>query len=280
MRRAYIAKMIKVEFDQAKWSKLLSDYVAMGHVSAAGAVTAASRIWLRAAVRLTVPSGPGAALNKTSEQKKLGERLVDVDSRRLFQDWATMKTKMKSERLVKDVDRYLGAGLNFKAAQKAMENAGMNIAGVVSIPRKMLRAKRVNKRGHIHKKERRFVVATSGELERYIEKQKANVGFAKSGWKTAAGPLRVKLPAWVMRHNGSGVFLARKIGDRPFIEFGNSVDYANKNSRQDKVMESAGQFAQRQFAKSIAVYFNEIARGNSAKLRAKLQKDTFEAIEA
>jgi hypothetical protein len=116
--------------------------------------------------------------------------------------------------------------------------------------------------------------AVAAEIQREIKK----VGLAKSGWKLAAEKLRVKLPAWVMRHDGEGYFLARKTGSVPFIEFANEVDYAGKNALEDRVMEMSRAFALKQFEKSIAYYWGQVMAGKGAALRAKLQKDTFEVV--
>lgn len=272
--------MIDVKLDIANWAKLLADHSAMANVSMGASVTAAARIWLRGAIRLTVPSGPGAELNKTSAQKKLGEELVKRDVGRLFVEWNDLRQRVKSARLVDALNSNLGEKLNFKAAAAILRNAGFDFAGVITKPRRFLHDARKNRRGHIRAKERPFLVAESGSVHAYLADNLKKVGIAKAGWKRAAAALRVKLPAWVMRHSAPGTFRSQMTGDRPSIEFGNPVKHANANGPDDKVMSASRVFAAKQFQKSLAVYFKEIQRGNAARLRAKVQKDAFEAIEA
>lgn len=270
--------MIKVEFDQERFNKALADYVAIGQVSALGAVTAASRVWLRAAVRLTVPSGRGSILNKTSEQKKLGEKLVRIDHERLYKEWFVARN-FANERVRKRIDDLLGPKYNPMLAAKILNKIGYDIKPIViSQPRRELMDAAIHtKRGHVHPKQKPFLVSKPNSIAPEIAKWTKMVGLAKSGWKKAAKALRVTLPAWVNRHEGEGYFLCRKQGDRPFIEFANEVDYAGKNALEDRVMSLSREFAQKQFIKSLDVYWKYVMAGKGATARAKLQKDTFEA---
>ncbi len=273
--------MIKVEFNQERFAKALADYVAIGQVSALGAVTAASRIWLRAAVRLTVPSGRGSIMNKTSEQKKLGEKLVKIDHERLYKEWFTTRNFV-GERARKRIDDLLRPKFNPVLAAKILNKLGIRVKPIViSQPRRELMDAAIHsKRGHVHRKQIPFMVSKPDVIAAEIAKWKKNVGIAKSGWKKAAGPLKVKLPAWVNRHGGEGYFLSRRQGDKPFIEFANEVDYAGKNALEDRVMSLSREFAQKQFIKSLDVYWRYVMAGKGKEARAKLQKDTFEAVEA
>lgn len=269
--------MITIDFNETAWSRQLAEHVAMARISTAGAVTSAARMWLRAAVRLTVPSGPGAALNKTSNQKKLGEGLVVMDVSRLFIDWNETRKTLKNQSLAKAVDELSKSG-SLESIRTML--SGFNLKGVVRQPSHELHKQSRGKRGHVASKSRKYLVLNEGAIRAYQSKALGQVGIAKSGWKRAAGPLRVKLPAWVMRHDGRGHFKGIVDRDKPTIEFGNAVGFANKNAREDAVMQHSGAFAQRQMAKMLTIYFKALQSGNGSALRAKVQKDTFEAMEA
>ena len=269
--------MITVDFNQAAWAKTLAEHVAMCRVSIAGAVTSGARVWLRAAVRLTVPSGAGAALNKTSNQKRLGESLVVMDVNRLFSDWGKLRQSLKSESIKRQADKAMADG-----KEDRLKNIfrTWDFKGVTARPSHELHKQNRGKRGHVVKGTRPYLVTGRGAIAQYTKQAMSQVGIAKSGWKRAAGPLKVKLPAWVMRHDGKGHFKGITNRDNPVIEFGNAVGFANKNAREDAVMKYSGQFAQRQMQKSLAVYFKSLQAGKASELRSKVQKDTFEAMEA
>ncbi len=93
---------------------------------------------------------------------------------------------------------------------------------------------RRNNRGGVPKSQKPLMLVTDpGELYRYVEQEKAKVGFGKAGWGNCAKAFKSGraatrgLPGWITRHTTAPSATAKSIGDSEItILLQNNVEYA------------------------------------------------------
>lgn len=255
--------MYKLTFDTAKFDKQIAKYQAMSNVAAEKGVQSISRIWLKSAIAISPPKGQGAKLS-ISQRKKLGERQVENDAKKLFVEWPELRKKLRNWEIRYAVDQLMRRKRKRGNVIGVLEDFGFLFRGLIDDPSHDLHAKHRDRRGHIKKKERKYLVRKQGAIKRYINREKKKVGIFLSGWKKAVMGLGLRLASFAMRHSSDGKFETAKAGDKPYVIFGNSVPFANK--RKDlEVMSKSVVFARKQYLKYITRYYNEMKKAESAK---------------
>jgi hypothetical protein len=79
-------------------------------------------------------------------------------------------------------------------------------------------------------------------LKRLIRTEKGHVGKGKSGWSQAAHGLGAKVPSYVGRHSGPGVFIDKSRDPRePKIIIANAVPFVQGSGAELNIMQRAMQ---------------------------------------
>lgn len=270
--------MISVNFDTQRFQRDMNELMVVGALSSSAVVTRTARQVVRNAFRLTPPTGRGGMTQSPGKQKKLGEAAVRRDiATRAFPLLSKLKVMQEDNDFSQDIGRLVARG-DYKRVASIFENIGFRISGVVARPARGLH-NRLRKKGRVSVKVRPYLVAREGNVDPFVKEVQKDVGKAKAGWVRAMVALKLPVPGWVSRHPMPGSFRGIVNKSNPSIEFTNQVDYIQAAGRELKIMESAAFHVAAMMPKELERYWNEIGRGNGAKVKAKLQKDSFEAFE-
>ena len=90
-------------------------------------------------------------------------------------------------------------------------------------------------------------------LKQYLKYAYAKVFFAKSGWAKAAAALRAKLPQWITRHKGQGVFAQSSRNGWPQFRVGNAVDYIQDTGDDLRILKFALRLTVRKMKRQLSV---------------------------
>lgn len=152
----------------------------------------------------TPPAGPGL---RGTAAKKAGEAAVRRDIRRVIATagyaYSTIKDPVQA-----DYFWLLILSGHHAEAQEVLRahshNVRLRYAPIATRPDTALH-QRNRKRGKVpastHAQQ---IVTNAGALNSYIRAQQRKVGLLASGWLAAARYFKIKLPAWVERHQTSG----------------------------------------------------------------------------
>lgn len=156
------------------------------------------------ATEWTPPAGPDA---RGTKAKKLGEAAVTRDIRRIYATAAYAFDTIKDP-VQADYFWFLILAKQFGEAQSVLQahsyNVRMRYAPLATRPDLGLHS-RNRKRGRVPRSTHaQQIVTNAGALNSYIRQRRKNVGLLMAGWLSAARYFKIKLPAWVERHGGSG----------------------------------------------------------------------------
>jgi hypothetical protein len=112
-----------------------------------------------------------------------------------------------------------------------------------------------------------ILIANERSMPRVIRIKQKLVGTAKSGWRKAADMVGLRLPAWIRKHDGTGIASASNSPDKPEFTVGNAVRYIQRAGREEKIMERAIGNVRRNLPLQIEAILKRKARG--AGFRAK-----------
>ncbi len=152
----------------------------------------------------TPPAGPSL---KGNAAKNAGEAAVQRDIRRVIATagyaYGTIKDPVQA-----DYFWFLVISGHLAEAQEVLQahssNVRLRAAPLSRRPDNSLH-QRNRKRGRVPASTHvQQVVTNAGALNSYIRAQKRKVGLLASGWLAAARYFKIKLPAWVERHQTSG----------------------------------------------------------------------------
>lgn len=270
--------MINVDFDTRRFNRDMNQLMVVGALSSAAVVTRTARQIVRNAFRLTPPTGSGGMTQSPGKQKKLGEDAVRRDiAIRAFPLLSKLRVMREQNDFSQDIGNLVARG-DYKRVSDIFERIGFRISGVVSKPSRGLH-NRVRRKGVVSAKVTPFLVARDGNVDPFVKVVQKDVGKAKSGWFRAMIALKLPVPSWVTRHSMPGAFKGITDKQNPSIEFSNQVGYIQEAGRELRVMQYASAYVSAQMPKELERYWSEIGRGNGAKVKAKLQRDSFEAFE-
>lgn len=273
--------MINVSFDTKRTNRELNEMMAVTGLTSAAVVTRFATAWCRDCVRMTPPTGSGKLATSKSAQRKLGERRIASDvAGRAFPLLSNLRLMKEEGRLGKAIDGATKRG-DFKTATDLLRKAGVTVERVIAKPTESLhRSMRSPKTGRVLKSVKPYYVANESDRNRYLKQAVRRSGRAKSGWATACARLRLPRPGWG-NHNAPGHFRGITDKQRPSIEFGNRVDFLQRNFYADRIMKQTLIFRQRQMRAELVKLWRGIGAGGSSKIKARFarSRNTFEAIE-
>lgn len=270
--------MISVDFDTQRFKRDMNELMVVGGLSSSAVVTRASRQVVRNAFRLTPPTGRGGMTQSPGAQKKLGESAVRRDiANRAFPLLSKLKVMQEQNDFSQDIGNLVARG-DFKRVADIFERIGFRISGVVARPARGLH-NRMRTKGRVSIKVKPYLVAREGNVDPFVKAVQKDVGKAKSGWVRAMIALKLPVPAWVSRHSMPGFFRGVTDKQNPLIEFANQVPYIQEAGREMRIMDYASSHVAAMMPKELERYWADIGRGNGAKVKAKLQRDSFEAFE-
>jgi hypothetical protein len=143
---------------------------------------------------------------------------------------------IKNPKTRQDVQSYLSQG-RYSAARILLTRMGVKV-NLVAAANSQLHGKMRDNRGRVSKG-KHLLVMKKPSIAALIKEKQAEVGKAKSGWVPAAQSLGVKLPGWVTRHRGSGIYRENKRQDFSSITVGNTVGFIQSAGARLNVMERA-----------------------------------------
>jgi len=234
-----------ISLDQAGLNRALGRFVAETGRSMAAAVKEQAKAFVRDLIGGTPPFGKHPFTRSTNanttgesynEQRRIGERAVRRDVRRVFKDVAVlarwMARKFKDPELGARVLRY--AKLSDTQAIQTILNA-MNLRGSVQVmATRKDHASRRNRRGRVSPRGLRFFITDGKSVDDYEKEQVSHVGKAKGGWASAAAALGVPVPAWIRRNAGPGIADVSQLANlkKPSVTIGNLVAHAQSMPRE------------------------------------------------
>jgi len=271
--------MITFEFDTKRFNKDLNQMMVVGDLSAAAVVTRAARQIVRNAFRLTPPTGEGGLTQDIGAQRKLGEEAVRRDiAVKAFPLLSKLRIIQENTDAGEWIKTLADRG-DFKNASEVMKKIGFKISGIIAKPAERLHKSMRNQRsGRVRRGALPYFVARDGSVEIFVKEKQGEVGKAKGGWLRAFTALRMPMPKWCSKHNSPGHFRGITDKSKPAIEFGNNVPYIQRAGRELRIIENASAYVARQMPKELERYWADIGRGNGNKVKAKLQRDSFEAL--
>lgn len=268
--------MINIQWNTVRLGVQMQELINVGQLTAARAVTRFAAQVVRDCHLTTPPGGKGARSN--SAARKRGDANIDYDVRHTLISVDDINfTEMLVEKGIKrTVDGFEGKQ-NSKAAMDIFRNAGFRwVGGVVANPTEKFHRWAM-------KQNRKYVIPTATEARRdtIIKQLQKRLGYARSGWRAAMSKLKIPVPPWVRRHNGPGYFRGIVDSNKPEILFANMVPYVQgyRNKEGVPIVEAAINRRVDMMKKELAVYYAAIGRGDGRKVAARLQKQSFEALE-
>ena len=222
-------------------------------------VLKAAKITVRKAIEITPPSNKDM---QGEQAKKRAEKKVAGDIRRLFASasyaYETIKNRKAANafwRLVSTKNRDFVKAQEILAANTT--NTRLTTVEVTDQMDESLHRKN-RTRGVVNKNRRMLQVVYSrsknnGEIDKYVKRKQAMIGFWASGWVPAIIRLKLtKIPKWITKHQGSSARgscdVPEKATDNFIITiknktgFGNLarvVPYALSGARHGMILESA-----------------------------------------
>jgi hypothetical protein len=222
-------------------------------------VVKAAKITVQKAIEITPPA---TGQVKGAEAKKRAEKKVSGDIRRLFASasyaYGTIKNKKAAAAFWRLVS---GKNRDFVKAQQVLSenttNTRLTSAEVAERMDESLHRKN-RTRGVVNKNRRMLQVVYSrskknGEIDKYVKKKQAMIGFWASGWVPAIIRLKVtRIPKWITKHHNSAsrgsCDVPEKATDNFIITIKNKtgfgslarvIPYALSGARHGMILESA-----------------------------------------
>lgn len=240
----------------------------------AEALKGQAKLYVQDCVALTPPFvPPGFAKDKLAPQKKQGLDAVKRDIEGAFKpmkslrDWiengSTWFRKHPDKQ--KEAINYLETKQIGKLSQM-MQKLKRGNDPFIEEANKHYHQKVRGSRGHVlgSAKSHPYIVERAASIKRLLHEKQANVGLAKSGWKLAAMNLGLKLPPWITKHNGQGVFSKANKSRWPEITLGNGVAYIQAAGSELNIMREAMRqrliLMERQFKITVAKNLQRASR--------------------
>jgi hypothetical protein len=188
-------------------------------------------------VNLTTQSSRGSAgLRSVAPQsdRKRGERAIDSDINRMFLPLKKIEAVYNPKtRRFADVVQTMLESNDYEGIADLLESTGIldfHPKIILSAESALHRKFRVKSTGKVSKAIRNpWLVVNEKSIDELKKKLKANVGFAKSGWRASLRGVSLAVPRWIDK-SGPGEFKADNGKDKYSITMGNSVDYMQKKA--------------------------------------------------
>jgi hypothetical protein len=196
-----------IDLDRAHFTNLLAKIAKLERKSTSDIHRQETRLAVEFMMRATAPMNFGREFTEAiGQQKKLGERAVDRDVRRVFYD----KPEGDLAKAALRVMRKNGSD----AANRILDRAGASNIRASETPTRALHRVNRGAGGRVKRRVNPQVVVKSG-LASYARASKAKVGYTKAGWARALVALGAgvkALPAWVSRHSAPGNYYESGVG--------------------------------------------------------------------
>lgn len=195
-----------------------------------------AKLFVKDVLKLTPPFGTAPSTESLNAQKKVGERAVERDIRRVF---STLDlTKIRSPKIKHDLERLVRKG-DLEGVRRVLRAMGIPARDVLREADPKLHEGQRDRRGRIQSRKNIWVVK-DGSVKRYVREKQKHVGKAKSGWLMAARALGVSVTNWISRHSGAGVFVDRtRDRKKPMVRVGNAVDFIQGSGAELQIVKRA-----------------------------------------
>jgi hypothetical protein len=206
-----------------------------------------ARLFVEECVYLTPPYPQTAPLNTSlNEHRRAGEKAVIKGLQSVYKplgqpisiprgitetEWAPFQLHGKdSERLNKKIVEYANAR-NTSALTTMFKRLRIRYAGLLEQADPWFHLQRRDRFGRVRKGNGTYIVMDRSSVTALMKHRIGYVGYAVSGWRLAFGALGGKLPAWITRHNGPGIY-EPGFSDKnhPWVRVGNAVPYIQENA--------------------------------------------------
>jgi hypothetical protein len=267
-----MAKKIKVEIDTSKLLKRMKRYEEVTGKEVAASLRRGARLL---AVNLAASTPP---FGKDATARKLGERAVQNDIRRIYTPATPISTKYPTTQwsFQEQIQKFLTKSPKLQKAILAAVKAAdpERLKGIVSgLPTfskltfdhgvdRSVHARTRNAYGRVRKGWKgRNVVMNSLDLQFYIQRKQDLVGLTKAAWAACALDVRADvkdalsgIPAWVKRHVGkvSHAVVDGSEKSLPIIKLTSKVPWADKALRSADHKEAI-RISREKFYKSLGI---------------------------
>lgn len=230
---------MKVQWNFAAFDKAIKDKILITERGASDVVKQETRLFLRDVVKLTPPTGKQPIKENTGTQHKFGLRAIQRDIRRAFipiEEMSIIKTP-KNPKLAEEIQRY-ARRQEFESLKEVFRRVNIKNPLLAFAAERQHNAVR-NSRGVVPKKTVQSIIMRQGSVADFTKKKQALSGLSKSGWNKACDGVGVKIPVWIKKHSGPGIYQGSLIGPRPFITVGNSVDFIQSAGVREQIIQRA-----------------------------------------
>lgn len=224
--------------NQAAWEQDLQNIASVSGKAGDVVLHQQAGLLVRDAAKFTPPTGKQPINESWNDQKKAGVAAVEGDIKRGFAPADDLKAfeHIKNQKTRQDVQNYMAQG-RYSAARILLTRMGIS-TNLVAAANSQLHSRMRDARGRV-RRGKTLLVMKKASIAALIKEKQAEVGKAKSGWVPAAQSLGVKLPGWVTRHHGSGIYRENKRQDFSSITVGNTVGFIQSAGARLNVMERA-----------------------------------------
>lgn len=246
-----------LNLDAARFDRDVRKLASLTKTTAKQALDAQGRLFVGDVTRATPPFTPGRNWTEPfGVQRQVGISATTGQVRSLFQplrDLRVYRTEAQGRdgSLGRSIRKLVREG-RLDEVQRLLEKIGIKSFRVVHEATVAEHNQARDSRGRVQRpgKKRRIVV-NAGSIEKLVSRKVKHVGMAKSGWRVAADALGFKMPAWIRKMTGSGIFQRTGSADSPVIGIGNAVPYIQGSGQELGIMQWAWRNRLRNLPKQV-----------------------------
>lgn len=227
------------EIDSRGFGEQLRQLVPYTRKTMADVIRQQVKLLIRDVAKMTPPFGTSPVMEAYNIQRKIGMAAVERDVRRAFRgpdDLLKNPLVKNNPKLEVRLRRYIATG-DWPKIEKIARDFGFNIP-VLREPDEQLFDRNRDRRGRYRRNTPLAIVTSKRALEAFIKLKQSHVGKAKSGWEVAASRAGVKLPNWITKHSGQGLYIDRlDARHSPSVTVGNLVDFIQNSGQELRIMK-------------------------------------------